>query len=119
MGRVSQPYYLNCVVKLRTRLKVEALLQQTQRIERYHGRSKSYLRWGPRRLDLDILVYGDQSINMDNLMVPHPGIPTREFVLYPLKDIEPSLYIPTMGSLSSLLSKYRGPKPRRIKNDNL
>ena len=114
MGTVSQRLYLNCAIKIRTRLGPAELLQQTQRIEKTMGRPKSTLRWGPRRIDLDILIYGDEQIQTETLEIPHPGIINREFVLFPLKDIDPKLNIPGLGILPDIIGSFIGPKPIRI-----
>lgn len=113
MGNVSQPLFTNAVVEIRTRLSPRALLTELQRIERHSGRVRK-LRWGPRTLDLDILVYADIILSQGNLTIPHPGIPYRSFVLYPLREIAPNLHIPGMGTPASLVSGCPGPAPRRI-----
>lgn len=66
------------------------------------GRASPTVRWGPRRIDLDLLVYGYARINEDGLTVPHPGVPSRNFVLYPLLDIAPELIVPGHGPVISL-----------------
>lgn len=71
-------------------------------IEQAHGRERGDLRWGPRTLDLDLLLFGDRVIRSERLTVPHPGLPQRAFVLYPLQEIAPGLEIPQFGSLAAL-----------------
>lgn len=100
-GPISQPDFVNVVVKLRTGLAATALLFELQDIERMQGRLRKE-RWGPRTLDLDLLLYGDQVIQLPRLTVPHPGIGCRNFVLLPLREIEPGLTIPGLGRLSNL-----------------
>lgn len=110
MGPTDQPDYVNAVMAICTSLEPMALLKALQGIEAQHGRVRTGLRWGPRTLDLDVLLYGDRRIAVDNLTVPHPGMGTREFVLYPLAEIAPAdLEIPGMGSLAELVKSC----PRR------
>jgi 2-amino-4-hydroxy-6-hydroxymethyldihydropteridine diphosphokinase len=104
MGPQDQPDYVNAVVRLSTALSPEALLDGLQDIERRHGRQR-VRHWGPRTLDLDILLYGKQQIVGPRLRIPHPGIATRDFVLYPLAEIDSELEIPGLGGVSELLSR--------------
>ncbi|MGA8261089.1 MAG: 2-amino-4-hydroxy-6-hydroxymethyldihydropteridine diphosphokinase [Arenicellales bacterium] len=113
MGVVSQPWFINAVVQVRTRLTAPELLAELQKIERRCGRVRK-LRWGPRTLDLDILLYGDSVTSRPELTIPHPGVSSRAFVLYPLLEIAPNLEIPRMGSPASLVRQYRGPLPVRL-----
>jgi len=113
MGVVNQRSFVNAVVQVETRLTAPALLLALHGIERRFGRVRK-LRWGPRTLDLDILVYGDSIMNREGLMIPHPGIPSRPFVLHPLAEIAPGLHIPGMGTACSLLRQCRGPMPARL-----
>jgi 2-amino-4-hydroxy-6-hydroxymethyldihydropteridine diphosphokinase len=103
MGPTDQPDYVNSVVALDTELPPLDLLDQLQRIEQAHGRERG-LRWGPRTLDLDLLLYGDQLIQNDRLSVPHPGTGERDFVLLPLAELAPELEIPGLGAISDVLS---------------
>ena len=102
MGPQDQPDYINGVAKLDTELSAVALLRALLNIENNHHRKK-LRHWGPRTLDLDILLYGSQIINQHNLKVPHPGMTTRNFVLFPLADIAPELVLPDGTSLARLL----------------
>lgn len=105
MGPVIQDDFINAVARLRTRLTPMALLDALQAIEAHQGRER-LVRWGPRTLDLDILLYGQEIISSPRLSVPHPGLGERNFVLYPLTEIaEPSLAIPGQGSLAELVNK--------------
>lgn len=113
MGSVSQPLFTNAVLRVRTRLTPEALLVELQGIERRSGRVRN-VRWGPRTLDLDILAYDDIVLDRAELTIPHPGIPYRAFVLYPLLEVAPGLEIPTMGTPASLVRRCPGPAPRRL-----
>lgn len=102
VGPAGQPDYLNAVAGIDTHLSAEELLAQLHLIEELHGRVRAE-RWGPRTLDLDLLLYGDQQMTDDHLTVPHPSLAQRNFVLYPLHEIAPQLHIPGAGSLEGLL----------------
>ncbi len=95
-GPDGQGAYLNAVVRLETRLKPRELLEALLEIERSRGRVRT-TRWGPRTLDLDVLLYGTQVIREDHLTVPHPRLHERAFVLEPLHDLAPDLEIPGLG----------------------
>lgn len=105
MGPQDQPDYINAVAKIETALTPSELLDQTQRIELEHGRVRKEERWGPRTLDLDILTFGNETIETERLTIPHYGMKVREFVLYPLAEIEPDFIFPDGTTLSSLLQK--------------
>jgi 2-amino-4-hydroxy-6-hydroxymethyldihydropteridine diphosphokinase len=99
VGPQDQPDFVNAVAKLSIGLEAEALLDSLQQLEQRHHRIRE-VRWGPRSLDLDLLLYGDQVINTSRLQVPHPEIINRNFVLAPLKEIAPEdLVIPGIGAL--------------------
>ncbi len=104
VGPVEQPDFVNAVAALATRLRPHSLLEALQSIEGFHGRRRTGMRWGPRTLDLDILVYGDIEIETELLTIPHPRIRDRAFVLHPLNEIAPELMIPGQGSVASLLA---------------
>lgn len=104
LGPADQPDYINAVAALETGLAPSALLAALQVLETRHGRVRGALRWGPRSLDLDLLLYGDAVINTPDLQVPHPGLPERVFVLYPLADIAPDLDVPGHGPVKQLLA---------------
>lgn len=104
MGPADQPDYVNAVMAICTALDAHTLLRALQAIESEQGRVRTGLRWGPRTLDLDILLYGGEKISSDSLTVPHAGIAEREFVLYPLAEIAPAdLDIPGVGNLADLV----------------
>ncbi|MGK2946401.1 MAG: 2-amino-4-hydroxy-6-hydroxymethyldihydropteridine diphosphokinase [Candidatus Malihini olakiniferum] len=103
LGSQNQPNYLNAVVALETALMPEALLDHTQVIEQQHGRERKAHRWGPRTLDLDILLYGKETLHTARLIVPHYDMKNREFMLYPLADIAPNLHFPDGEALMSRL----------------
>ncbi|CAM2893916.1 2-amino-4-hydroxy-6-hydroxymethyldihydropteridine diphosphokinase [Vibrio mytili] len=105
MGPQNQPDYINAVVAIHTRLTPIALLNCTQAIEQEQGRVRKDERWGPRTLDLDIILYGNEVINSERLIVPHYGMKEREFVLYPLAEIAPSLQLPDGTEVSELLKQ--------------
>ena len=102
MGPKDQPDYVNAVMAVDTSLEPHILLDQLQAIETAHGRVRIGERWGPRTLDLDILLFGDHEISTERLRVPHPGMGEREFVLYPLLEIAPDLDVPGIGKLKAL-----------------
>ena len=104
MGPQDQPDYVNAVVQLITGLEAEALLDKLQGIEQARGRVRAQ-HWGPRTLDLDILLYGENVVTTERLKIPHPGIAERNFVLYPLAEINGQLDIPGLGRLESLLEQ--------------
>jgi 2-amino-4-hydroxy-6-hydroxymethyldihydropteridine diphosphokinase len=91
--------YINAVARIATTLDAEALLQALQAIEQAHGRERPY-RNAPRTLDLDLLLYGDATINSATLTVPHPRMTERAFVLVPLLELAPSIHIPGHGAAS-------------------
>lgn len=105
MGPKDQPDYINAVVEIETELMPIELLNLTQAIELEHGRVRKGERWGPRTLDLDILLYGNDVIHSERLVIPHYGMHEREFVLYPLAEIAPNLKLPGGIELSNLLAK--------------
>ena len=105
MGPQNQPDYINAVVAIDTTLTPLELLNATQAIELEHGRVRKDERWGPRTLDLDIILYGDLEHHCERLTVPHYGMKVREFVLYPLAEIVPDLILPDNTALSQLLTQ--------------
>ncbi len=104
MGPQDQPDYVNAVAALETALSPLALLAELQALEHAHQRVRGEY-WGPRTLDLDLLLYADQRIDLPTLSVPHPGLYERNFVLYPLAEIAPGLDIPGFGALGELLAR--------------
>ena len=108
----EQPDYINAVSALLTRLDAEGLLRSLQDIEKAQGRSRDADQWGPRTLDLDLLVYSSAAIDEKELKVPHPGISERNFVLLPLLDIAPHLCIPGQGSVTGLAAAIDIINPR-------
>ena len=104
MGSQDQPDYINAVAEIETTLTPLELLQALNEIERTQGRVRDGSRWGPRTIDLDILLFGDECINLPQLTIPHPGLHERNFVLYPLQEIAPALEIPGRGELVTLVA---------------
>ncbi len=105
LGPSDQPRYNNAVAALDTALPPLELLDALQAIEQAHGRERKAERWGPRTLDLDILLYGDRLIDEPRLKIPHYHMHARAFVLYPLSDIAPQdLRLPDGRTLSELLA---------------
>ncbi|WP_323083872.1 2-amino-4-hydroxy-6-hydroxymethyldihydropteridine diphosphokinase [Providencia alcalifaciens] len=104
LGPQDQPDFLNLAVLLETELEPEDLLNHTQKIELDLGRVRKDERWGPRTLDLDIMLFGNRVIHTERLTVPHYGLKEREFMLYPLSDITPSLIFSDGEKLSERLT---------------
>lgn len=104
VGPQDQPDYINAVMRISSELSALDLLRQLQQIENAHGRLR-LVRWGARTLDLDVLLYDQRIINEPDLIVPHPELPKRAFVLYPLAEVAPAeLSIPGLGLLAELLA---------------
>lgn len=117
VGPQDQPDYVNAVMRITTNLNPINLLKQLQTVEHKHGRMRS-IRWGARTLDLDVLLYNNQIIVLADLVIPHPELTHRAFVLYPLADIAPpDLWIPEKGPLSDLLAACPSQDLHRINYD--
>lgn len=104
VGPQDQDDYINAVAQLETELSPLELLDALQEIEDDHGRVRNE-RWGPRTLDLDILMFGDEVIQSDRLTIPHPEIPNRSFVLVPWAEINADCVIPNSGRVTDLITK--------------
>jgi 2-amino-4-hydroxy-6-hydroxymethyldihydropteridine diphosphokinase len=104
-GRADQPAFVNAAAEVATTLAPRALLEALLAIERAQGRHRDGTRWGPRTLDLDVLLYGDAVIDEPGLAIPHPHLAERAFVLLPLADLDPALHVPGRGRISELLRK--------------
>lgn len=104
LGPADQPRYVNAVAALDTELSPLALLDALQTIELEQGRTRKAERWGPRTLDLDILLFGERQLDEPRLTVPHYHMHARAFVLYPLAEIAPDLQLPDDRALTELLS---------------
>ena len=103
VGPQDQPDFINAVARLETALTAITLLHHMQSIEQKHGRRRDGQRWGPRTLDLDLLLFGDETITLEELKVPHPQMARRAFVLQPLLDIAPAVSIPGLGPAQELM----------------
>lgn len=113
LGPQDQPDYLNAAIALDTTLSADALLNHTQRIELQQGRVRKAERWGPRTLDLDIMLFGDEVILSERLTVPHYDMKRRGFMLWPLFEIAPQLTFPDGETLSAVLQQLNAEKPAR------
>jgi 2-amino-4-hydroxy-6-hydroxymethyldihydropteridine diphosphokinase len=104
VGVVDQPRFLNAAAALETSLSPRKLLDALLGIERALGRVRSGVRWGPRTIDLDLLLYGDEQIAEPGLHVPHPRLHERRFALEPLSELDPDLELPGRGAIRDLLA---------------
>ena len=104
VGVVDQPPFLNGAAALETELSARELLDALLAIERDLGRERRE-RWGPRPIDLDLLLYGEERIDEPGLTVPHPRLHERRFALEPLADLDPQLVVPGRGRVSELLAE--------------
>jgi len=105
MGPQDQPDYLNTVASFQTALEAEELLDLLQSLENRAGRVRKQ-HWGPRTLDLDLLLYGNTFIQSERLTVPHPGLREREFVVIPLAELAPDLILPDGTALQNLARSF-------------
>ena len=103
-GYENQPKFLNAVAEVETRLAARQLLDHLLDVERRLGRERVGAQWGPRTIDLDLLLYGDETIDEPGLVVPHPRLAERDFVLRPLAELVPSLKIPGNGTVQEALA---------------
>lgn len=110
LGPADQPHYINAVAALDTALEPLDLLDALQAIEQQQGRTRHAERWGPRTLDLDILLFGERLLDEPRLQVPHYDLQARPFVLYPLAQIAPGLRLADGRQLDALLQAcpFRG-----------
>ncbi len=119
IGPEGQAAYLNAVIALQSWLSPSELLARLQRIEARFGRDRSHasVRWGPRTLDLDLILYGERVIDLPELVVPHPRAHERAFVLMPLVELCPTLVHPrlgvTIGAIAASLRDTVGVRPAR------
>jgi 2-amino-4-hydroxy-6-hydroxymethyldihydropteridine diphosphokinase len=105
VGYLDQPRFLNGAVALETTLAPRELLDALLAVERSLGRTRGGPRFGPRTIDLDLLLYGEESIDEQGLTVPHPRLHERAFALEPLAELDPDLVVPGHGPLETLLRK--------------
>lgn len=113
-GTVEQPDFVNAVARIRTVLRPGELLDELLGIERRGGRVRGGEQWGPRLIDLDLLIHGDSRIDSDGLCVPHPRMLERAFVLVPLAELDASLRLPEHGRIADHLSRLDTSHCRRI-----
>jgi 2-amino-4-hydroxy-6-hydroxymethyldihydropteridine diphosphokinase len=104
-GPVAQPEFVNAVAGLLTMLEPRAMLAELKSLEQALGRETPVVRWGPRRIDLDLLVHGVARVDEPELQLPHPGIAERAFVLVPLAEIAPDLEVPGAGRVRALAAR--------------
>ncbi len=103
---IAQPWFLNKVIEVRTTLTPQRLLKLCQKIEVQMGRTKSQ-HWGPRIIDIDILLYGNQVIEDEDLLIPHPSMHLRKFVLAPLLELYPDFIHPSNNmAITELIKKF-------------
>jgi len=105
LGPIAQPDFVNAVARLETALRPEVLLAALQALEQALGREPTPVRWGPRRIDLDLLLFDAEQLQTPLLRLPHPGIVERNFVLYPLLELAPELIIPGHGPIAELATR--------------
>jgi 2-amino-4-hydroxy-6-hydroxymethyldihydropteridine diphosphokinase len=105
LGPADQPDFVNAAAGLLTTLTAAQLLEELKSLEQMLGRQTASVRWGPRRIDFDLSVFGSEQISTETLTVPHPGVPVRSFVLYPLLDIAPDLAVPGHGRVRELAAR--------------
>ncbi len=109
VGGIQQADFINAVASVYTRLSANELLEALFAIERAHGRDRvREQRWGPRTLDLDLLMHGEAVIDIDGLTLPHPRMHERAFVLVPLVEIAPDLQVPGVGGARDALAALEG-----------
>ncbi|WP_144821372.1 2-amino-4-hydroxy-6-hydroxymethyldihydropteridine diphosphokinase [Marinobacter piscensis] len=113
VGPQDQPDFINGAVWLSTGLEPHTLLDQLQAIEQEHGRER-IRHWGPRTLDLDLLIYGSRVLNDERLTVPHRELPQRDFVLQPLLDLDPELTLPDGTTISALRAQCADNRLRQL-----
>ena len=114
LGGIEQPDFVNAAALLETKLSPRAFLEHLQAIEHARGRERDDTHWGPRVLDLDLIAYGELEIDEPGLLVPHPGIAARNFVLLPLQEIAPDFVIPGLGRVRDLPVNHREPRISKI-----
>jgi 2-amino-4-hydroxy-6-hydroxymethyldihydropteridine diphosphokinase len=114
LGPQDQPDYVNAAVGALTTLEPKALLHSLKVLETELGRSQPVERWGPRRIDFDILLYGSLRQDDPELTLPHPGLTQRGWVLYPLAEIAPALFVPGHATVRELAARLSDADLKRI-----
>jgi 2-amino-4-hydroxy-6-hydroxymethyldihydropteridine diphosphokinase len=113
-GPVEQPDFVNAAAGLLTAMDASTMLGALKELEARLGRARPVVRWGPRRIDLDLLVHGTTRIDSEALALPHPGIAERAFVLVPLAEIAPDLEVPGVGRVRTLLARVSAAGVERL-----
>ena len=108
LGPQDQPDFINAAASLVTQLDARKLLKELKKVEAAHGRDQTADRWGPRTIDLDLLLLGSCESDADGLILPHPGIAGRNFVLLPLLELAPHLHVPGLASVQRLTAALDG-----------
>jgi len=114
MGPQDQPEFVNAVAGMLTTRRPREFLDELQSIEKRMGRTEPKERWGPRLIDLDLLLIGDQQADEPGLLLPHPGLHQRNFVLYPLAEIASELWVPGHGRVRALCERVSGAGIERL-----
>jgi 2-amino-4-hydroxy-6-hydroxymethyldihydropteridine diphosphokinase len=109
VGLLEQPRFLNGACEIRTTLSARALLDVLLEVERSLGRTRGGERYGPRTIDLDLLLYGDETLDEPGLVVPHPRLHERRFALQPLLDLDPGLAVPGRDTVAALEAELHSP----------
>jgi 2-amino-4-hydroxy-6-hydroxymethyldihydropteridine diphosphokinase len=113
-GPVEQGDFVNAAAGLVTQMPLEAFFDALRALEASLGRTPPRERWGPREIDLDLLVFGRSTRGEPRLTLPHPGIAERDFVLFPLRDLAPDLEVPGVGVVRDLVAAVRDRGMRRL-----
>ena len=114
VGYTEQPDFLNAVCRLNTGLAAAALIEHLRAIEVRYGRVECEQKWGPRTIDLDLLLYDQSVMNASGLTVPHPRLHERAFVLYPLSELDRDLVVPGRGAVGDLLAACHGQRIEKL-----
>jgi 2-amino-4-hydroxy-6-hydroxymethyldihydropteridine diphosphokinase len=114
VGITAQPDFVNAACRVRTGLSARTLMQALLDIEKQQGRVRGDVKGGPRTLDLDLLLYGAEILNESDLVVPHPRLHERAFVLHPLCELDAQLVVPGRGRVADLLAACRGQRVERL-----
>lgn len=104
LGPIEQQWFYNAVFEMHTKLAPETLLSCCRQTERHMGRPAYHVTWGPRTIDLDILLYDDMTCEREHLTIPHPELPNRKFVLLPLLDLANPLHPVLKKTIAELLA---------------
>jgi 2-amino-4-hydroxy-6-hydroxymethyldihydropteridine diphosphokinase len=116
VGVAAQPDFINAVCLLETSLDAASLMRALLEVERRHGRVRGAEKGGPRTLDLDLLLYGEEILDSPEVTVPHPRLHERAFVLAPLAELAPDLVVPGRGPVRALLAACAGQRVERLES---